>query len=168
MALFTHSKPVRIFLYRFNASIRFLARQYSIQIRAIMLDPALARTIGSPRVKHNRCAPFTTAEAAISKVNGSDDTPVARQVDLATRSILVKTVSDIRRKSSAVSESHDHVIYLDRGSPDDNPQFPEASFPPTDLDPVMVRPEIGLALAQKLPTTITAAVITATRRHARR
>src|SRR5438094_6699684 len=137
-------------------------------MRAVTLDPALARTIGSPRVKHNRCAPFTTAEAAISKVNGSDVTPVAWQVDLATRSILVKTVSDIRRKSFSVTESDDHVIYLDRGSPDDNPKFPKGSFPPTDLDPVMVHPEIGLALAQKLPTTITAAVITATRRHAGR
>src|SRR5947208_15269168 len=103
MALFTHSKPARIFLYRFNASIRFLARHYSIQIRAIMLDPALARTIGSPRVKHNRCAPFTTPDAAISKVNGSDDTPVAPQVDHATTCIPVTTVSDLRIETSAVS-----------------------------------------------------------------
>jgi len=116
-----------------------------LRIRAVTLDPALARR--SPPVKHNRCAPFTAAEAAISKVNGSDDTPVAWQVDLATRSVLVKAVSDIQRKSSSVAESHDHVIYLDRGSPDDNPKFPEGSFPATDLDPVTVHPEIGLARA---------------------
>jgi hypothetical protein len=77
----------------------------------------------------------------------SDDAPVARQINLASRTVLFKAVFDVWRKSPAVGKRHHHVIYFHRSAAHNDPKLSETSFPPSDFDPVAILLEVGFPLA---------------------